>query len=188
MNELELINRCLKKEKKAWDIFVQKYSRLIYWAIKKRLVASSFRFDQDDVNCIFQEVFLLILAEDNLQQLKDVKTVSGWLAAIASNKALDFMRHRIREDRRLVPDIPVLKDDKFKQELHRRDLRNLISTVINTLSPKEKIIISLNLIENRTHQEISEIVGISINTVSTTIARSKEKLKKELQRKGIKYL
>ena len=188
MNELELINRCLKKEKKAWDIFVQKYSRLIYWAIKKRLVASSFSFDQDDVDCIFQEVFLAILEGEKLRQVKDARTIPGWLASIASNKALDFMRRRIRQERRRLTDAPALKDDKFQQELQRRELTDLINAVINTLSPKEKIIISLNLIEQRTHQEISRIVGISINTVSTTIARSKEKLKQELQRKGIKYL
>ena len=185
---MELISRCLKKEKKAWDIFVQKYSKLIYWAIRRRLASSAFNSNQDDIDGIFQEVFLAILEGDKLRQLKDAQTIPGWLVIIASNKALDFMRHRIREDRRLVPDLPVLKDDKFKQELQHRDLRDLISAAINNLSPKEKIIISLNLIENRTHQEISEIVGISINTVSTTIARSKEKLKKELQRKGIKYL
>ena len=185
MNELELINRCLKKEKKAWDVFVQKYSRLIYWAIRKRLNASGFKFVQDDINGIFQEVFLSILEGDRLRQLKDAKTIPGWLAIIASNKAVDFMRRAIREDRRLVLDTPVLKDDNFKQDLHRRDLTDLIASVINALSAKAKLIISFNLLEGRTHKEIADIMNMPVNTISTVISRVKEKLKQDLERKGI---
>ena len=188
MNELELINRCLKKEKKAWDIFVQKYSKLIYWAIRKRLSASGFKFGQDDVNSIFQEVFLSILEGDKLRQLKDAKTIPSWLVIITSNKAVDFMRRTIREDRRLIPDIPVLKDDNFEQELRQSDLIDLIANVINALSAKAKVIISFNLLEGRTHKEIADIMNLPVNTISTVIARTKEKLKQDLERKGIKDL
>ena len=188
MNELELVNRCLKKEKKAWDIFVRKYSKLIYWAIRKRLSISGFRFSRDDISGIFQEVFLSILEGGKLRQLKNAKTISGWLAIIASNKTVDFMRRTIREDRRLVSDVQVLKDDKFKQELHRRDFMGLIDSIINTLSVKARVIISFNLLEGRTHKEIADIVNIPMNTVSTIIARAKEKLKQGLEKKGIRNL
>jgi len=188
MSESELIKRCLKKEKKAWDIFVQKYSRLIYWAIRKRLSASGFKFGQDDTSGIFQEVFLSLLKGGKLRQLKDNKTIPGWLAIIASNKAIDFMRHRIREDRRLVPDMPLLKDHKFKQELHQRDLIDVIGSIINTLPAKAKVIITFNLLDGRTHKEIADIMNIPANTVSTVIARTKEKLKQGLEKKGIRDL
>jgi len=188
MNELELIKRCLQKEKKAWDIFVQKYSRLIYWAIRKRLSISSFKFSQDGIDSIFQEVFLSILEGDKLRQLRDAKMIPGWLAMIASNKTVDFMRRTIREDRRLVVDMPVLKDDNFKQELQQRDLIDLIGSSINGLSDKAKIVISFNLLQGRTHKEIANIMNIPANSVSTIIARAKEKIKQDLERKGIKDL
>ena len=188
MNEIELIKRCLQKEKKAWDVFVQKYSKLIYWAIRKRLNTSGFKFDQDSINGIFQEVFLSILEGGKLGQLKDPKIIPGWLAMIASNKTVDFMRRTIREDRRLVVDMPVLKDDNFRQELHQRDLFDLIGSSINSLSDKAKIVISFNLLQGRTHKEIANIMNMPANTVSTLIARAKEKLKQDLERKGIKDL
>ncbi|NQT28354.1 MAG: sigma-70 family RNA polymerase sigma factor [Candidatus Omnitrophica bacterium] len=188
MNELELIRRCLKKEKKAWDIFVEKYSRLIYWSIRKRLNASGFKFNQDDIKGIFQEVFLSILEGDKLGRLKAAKVIPGWLAIIASNKTVDFMRYKIRENRRLIPDAPILKDDNFKQELDQRDLFDLIGSSINSLSDKAKIVISFNLFQGRTHKEISNIMNMSINTVSTLIARAKETLKQDLEKKGIRDL
>ncbi|MCQ9207996.1 MAG: sigma-70 family RNA polymerase sigma factor [Omnitrophica bacterium] len=185
MNELELIKRCLKKDKKAWDIFVQQYSKLIYWAIRKRLTASGFKLDQDDINSIFQEVFLSILEGDKLRKLKDAQTIPGWLAIIASNKTVDFMRRAISDERRFVSDMPVLTEDKFKQKLYRRDLIDIVGSLINNLPAQVKIIISLNLLEQRTHKEIAAMMNIPINTVSTIIARTKQKLKEELERKGI---
>jgi len=184
----KIIEGCLKKDKKFWDIFVQKYSRLIYWAIRKRFGGSGFSFNQDDIDCIFQEVFLLILQGDKLLQLKDIETVASWLAVIASNKTVDFMRRKIKQNKRFVSELPEIKDNKFKEELNQRDSLELVEQLINSLSSKEKIVISFNLIENRTHREISGIVGIPVNTVSTIIARTKEKLKKELVRKGLKDL
>lgn len=184
----KIIEGCLSKDKKSWDIFVQKYSKLIYWAIRKRLAVSSFESSQDDIDCIFQEVFVSILNGGKLFQLKDIKIIATWLAVIASNKTVDFMRRKIKEDKRFVVEMPVLKDDKFEEELYKRDLLNVLGNIIDTLSVKEKIVISLNLIEGRTHKEIAEITAMPVNTVSTIIARTKEKVKKGLEKMGLKDL
>ena len=147
MNESQLISSCLKKDKRAWNIFVQKYSRLIYWAIKKRFSGSNFNFNQDDVDYIFQEIFLVILQGDKLFQVKDIKAISGWLAVVASNKTVDFMRQKIKEDRKLVVNMTEIKDEKSEQELYDRDLMNVVSSFINTLPAKQKAVISLNIVK-----------------------------------------
>ncbi|MCK9615101.1 MAG: sigma-70 family RNA polymerase sigma factor [Candidatus Omnitrophica bacterium] len=185
MNETELIGRCINKEKQAWDIFVERYSRLIYWAIRKRLKASSFTFSEDDVQNIFQEVFLSILEGEKLTQLRDAKLICSWLAMIASNKAFDFMRGTLRNKQRFIADVILLKNKDCEQNLSDRETINILENIINTLSDREKIIISLNLLEEKTHKEISGILGIPINTASTIIARTKEKIKKELGKYGI---
>ena len=185
MSESELIKRCIKKDKKAWSVFIQKYSRLVYWAIRKRLAASDFSSHETDIEDIFQEVFLTILKGDKLLQLKNPKFIPGWLSMVASNKTVDFMRQKSRRDQALVVDVPVFRDCSFEQDLLSADMIAVIKEVINALSDKERIIISLNLLEERTHKEIAQIAGMPINTVSTIIARTKEKLKKELEKRGI---
>jgi len=184
----KIIEGCLRKDKKSWDIFVQKYSKLIYWAIRRRLALNSFDFKQDDIDCIFQEVFLSLLYGNKLAQIRDTKMIASWLAVAASNETIDFIRRKIKQNKRFVSELPEIKDNRFKEELNQRDLLELLEHFINNLSSKEKIVISFNLIENRTHREIASIVGIPINTVSTIIVRAKEKLKKELVRKGLKDL
>ncbi|MFA6280927.1 MAG: sigma-70 family RNA polymerase sigma factor [Candidatus Omnitrophota bacterium] len=185
MDEAELIVRCINKDKKAWDIFVERYAKLIYWAIKKRFSASSFSFNEYDAQNVFQEVFLTLLENDKLVQIKDTKLISGWLAMVASNKTIDFMREKISSNQYFAAGF-VFADNECSQQLLSREITGIVKELIDGLRDKEKIIISLNLFDGKTHQEIADMLGVSINTVSTTIARVKEKLKKELEKKGIK--
>ena len=185
MKDSELIKRCTKKDKKAWSLFIDRYSRLIYWAIRKRLTRSGFYHDEADVEDIFQEVMLAILKGDKLLQLKDLKYLPGWLSIAASNKTVDYMREKLSSKQGLVVDIPEFIDDTFAHGLLEKDTISLIKEVIKALSDKERIVISLNILENRTHKEIAQMAKMPVNTVSTIIARTKEKIKKELKKKGL---
>ncbi len=182
MNSSRLIQRCIQKDKKAWRVFLKKYSRLIYWAIKKRLAAINSDSQQCDIEDIFQEVFLTLLKQDKLSQLKDEKTLPGWLAMIASNKTTDYMRRKFRNRENLIVEFPNFADYSFEQNLLKRNTFSLIDKIIESLSTKEKLVISLNILEEKTHKEISEITKIPLNTVSTVISRTKEKIKNELKK------
>ncbi len=177
MSEQELINRCLRKDKKAWSRFVDKYSRLVYWAIHRRLNISKFEYDQADIEDIFQEVFLTILKGDRLQQVNQVKKLSGWVAMVASSRAFDFMRKKIRRREDFNLDSLGLETEAIDEQ------PILVQEIIDNLPERERRIISLNLLEARTHAEIAEILNLPINTVSTIIARTKEKLRKIIERK-----
>jgi len=184
MNDAELIKRCLSKDKKAWNLFIQKYSRLIYWAIQKRLSLSGFSCNQADIEDIFQDVFVTILRDNKLLQLKNAQYLAGWLSMIASSRAVDFMRRKAHREHSLVVDPPALKDITLTQQLSDRDFAAQIKEIVASLSDRERIIISLNVLEGKTHKEIAHIVGSPINTISTVIARTKEKIKNKLRKRG----
>ncbi|MBN3041018.1 MAG: sigma-70 family RNA polymerase sigma factor [Candidatus Omnitrophica bacterium] len=186
MNEVKLISRCLKRDKKAWDIFVDKYSKLIYWSIRKRAAASSFELSQDDIDSIFQEVFLSVLENKRLLQLKEEKAITSWMAVISFNKTVDFIRVKIRQGQRLVPDEMIPAASDCRQDSSYKELMAVVKSALATLSPRKRMVLALNLLNNRTHQEIAEMMSISINTVSTIISRAKLELKQELTRQGIK--
>ena len=187
MDEAELIRKCLLKDKTAWSIFIDKYSRLIYWAIRKRFIISGIKFEDDDVRVIFQEVFVLILEGDKLFQLKDPKSLAAWIVMVASNRVVDYTREKIRFERRFVSDNPVFEEDTIEAELYYRDAMNQVKSVIENLSHKEKIIFSLNILENRKHKEIGRIFKMPVNTVSTIISRAKKRVREELIKRGVDY-
>ncbi len=182
MRVSKLIRGCIKKDKRAWEAFLKKYSRLIYWAINARLEAINSGYQQSDIEDIFQEVFLALLKNGQLGQLKDKKALPGWLTMVASNKATDYMRKKFRNREELVCDFPNIVDYSFEENLMSRNTFFLIDKIINNLSSKEKIVISLSILEEKTHREISQITSTSINTVSTIVSRAKEKIKKELKK------
>jgi RNA polymerase sigma factor (sigma-70 family) len=182
MDKIKLIRLCLRKDKKAWKIFLKKYGKIIYWAIRKRIEKITSQYQQNDIEDIFQEVFLTLFEGNKLSQLKNIQFLPGWLAMVSSNKTIDYMRKKISNKENLTIDFTTFKDNSFKESLLNRDDFAVVNATIENLSDKEKIIISLNILEEKTHQEIAEITNLSINTISTIIARTKEKIKNNLKK------
>ncbi|MCF7871386.1 MAG: sigma-70 family RNA polymerase sigma factor [Candidatus Omnitrophica bacterium] len=171
----------MEKNKKAWKIFLNRYGKLIYWAIHQRIEKINSQYQQNDIEDIFQEVFLTLFEKNKLNQLKNIKFLPGWLAMVSSNKTIDYMRKKYNNREDLTIDFAAFKDNNFKESLLNREDFILVNTIIGNLSNKEKIIISLNILEEKTHQEIADITRLSINTISTIIARTKEKIKNNLE-------
>ncbi len=182
MSNSKLIKLCLKNNKKAWKLFLKKYSRLIYWAINKNLARGSFNQQQNEAEDIFQEVFLSILEDKKLQQVKNIDLLPGWLAMVASNQTIDYMRRKNRIKESLVAEFPITGSQSLQEKISGQDTFSLVDKVIENLSNKEKIIISLNLFEDKTHKEIAGILSLPVNTVSTIIFRTKEKIKSKIKK------
>lgn len=185
MSDPELIKRCLKQDKQAWDIFIDRYAKLVYWAIRKRLALSNSVYNQANVEDIFQEIFIAILEDAKLSQLKDPAKLSNWLVTLTLNQTSSFLRKIQNQNLRIDLDMALLRDDSFGQALLTRDELLVIEDVIDNLSKKEKKVISLCLLEGETHKRIGEILKMPVNSVSTVVARAKEKIKKELIKRGI---
>ena len=79
----QLIEGCIKKDKRSWDIFVERYSKVVYWAIRDRLKRFGYNFEDEDINDIHQDVFIALWSGDKLAQLKERDKAAGWLAMVA---------------------------------------------------------------------------------------------------------
>ncbi len=182
MADAHLIKKCLKKDKESWQIFLSKYSRIVYWAIHNQFSRNKFSCSETDIEDIFQDTFLTILENNKLAQLKDIRSVSGWLAMIASNKTIDYIRKKISLKEELVIDFPKIGNFQQEEEMLSRDYSALINEIIEQLPDKEKMVISLNLLENKSYKQIAKIMSLPINTVSTIIFRTKEKIRNKLKK------
>lgn len=198
----DLIDRCIKGDKRAWDEFVGRYSKLVFWAVKHRLGRFGYNFSEEDVKDIHQDVFFFVYTKRKLAQLKDKSKVAGWLAMVAATCAADYMRNSRRQS---PPDAMSIyaninrNGDEFAlegtiaadaqdppSELDRAELKGVAQRTINALPAKERLILTLNLLENKKHREISEMLNMPANTVSTIISRAKEELKRRLEDIGYK--
>src|SRR3989338_4455114 len=202
----ELIKNCIKKDKRAWDIFVERYSKVVFWAIRDRLKRFGYNFDEGDIEDIHQDVFISLWSDNKLAQVKDRSRVAGWLGMVAGNAAIDYFKNMKRQsppnslslyeeiyksgdggDKTLEDVLPSQDAGPWKRA-HLNDIFELVDSAINSLKPKEKIVVKLNLLHGMRHRDIAEALKMPVNTVSTTIARAKEDLKVKLRRKCIKDL
>jgi len=202
-SDRELIQGCLAGDKKAWDFFVERFSRLIYWSIRKTLEKSAFVSRPDLADDIFQEIFKRILEHRELEKLREAGNLRQFLVVMAMHAALDKIKSLRRQESRDVslekeflpkdsgePVIlaDVLSDGSLDPSARvisdERDLA--ISEILERLSPKERTCVEWHYMDGKAHQDIAAILGLPVGTVSSIIQRTKEKLQVSFERKGLK--
>ena len=78
----------------AWDLFIERYRRLIFGVIHR------YAADRDDVMDVFATVCAALRADDFARlrrcaaQLQPDRPISTWLVVVIRNLAIDWLRHR----------------------------------------------------------------------------------------------
>ena len=158
----------------------------IYKLYYKAMYNTSLRIVNDTMEAedIMQEAFLQ--AFQRIHSYTGVGSFGSWLKRIVINKSLDVIRKRKNlvsmEDEKL--DFPDIAEETREEEilLQVADVKQAISEL-----PEEyRVIISLFLLEQYTHEEISEMLQISNNLSRTRLVRAKQKVLKILKEKKLK--
>lgn len=154
-----------KETEKEFIELIEQHSRLIY------KVCFMYASDRDELNDLYQEVLI------NLWRSHDVfrgeSKYSTWIYRIGLNTCVSYIRQKSRKPS-LVP-LTVDLESITEDETHVEQLRELYR-LINQLSKIEKAIVLLYL-EEKSYDEISEIVGITRGNVGVKLNRIKTKLK-----------
>lgn len=169
-------------ERGAWDTFVERFAKLIYWSIRRTLETSSFKSRGDLVDDIFQEVFAELFEKGSLKKLRDAKNIRRFLVVMAAYRTSNKVRelsHDVKKNVGLDHEAVYRMPDAMDGETER-----LVGDVIAQLKPKERYCVEQHYMHGRTHAEIAEVLGLPRDTVSSVIRRSHEKLQKKLKEKG----
>jgi RNA polymerase sigma-70 factor (ECF subfamily) len=105
----------------------------------------------------------------------------AWLAVVARNVALDYMRRNKKAFSELSLDIPgegveALEKAADSEKLNLETLESIRTLLLN-LSPQERKVVSLFYMYGYTYAEIAEHENISSKTVQTFLARARGKMK-----------
>lgn len=192
MDELELINRCIQKDHLAWDEFVKKYSTLIVGAAQNRLKKYGFYLERHEIDDIKQNTLFSIWEDNKLEAVKNPKDISYWLAMVAGNKAIDYVRKYSKEgllkskslfekigDAEFIEIIPS-EGMLASEEAARSEISKKVSEAIESLPAPERLIIKLHILDEKKYYEIADMLRLPRGTVSTHMRRGKEKLRKIL--------
>jgi len=183
--DIEYIKQALDGDQRAYTEILKKYRAPLY-NLLYRMVRN--KMETED---LVQEAF--IKAFNSLASFNDDYAFSTWLYKIAINNCIDHFR---KKKLKTFPiDKPIeSKDGSIKREfpdvsyqpdqyLLSREKDKLINEAIQNLPPKYRIAIVLRHNEDKSYEEISEIMGIPLGTVKARIFRAREMLKKQLKHK-----
>ena len=179
MTEKELIARLKSGDEEAFNIFFERYKSTIYnFGLK-------FCGNREDASDILQET--LLNAFKYIKNFKGESKLSTWLYRIASNAC---QKKKISE--RNIVSFDELEDNqihslnKHEETPHitfeRKEIERLIQKAILHLPEQYRIPLILKDIEGLNHQEIAEIMGITVTNAKVRLHRARVMLKNIVER------
>jgi len=98
-----------------------------------------------------------------------------WLCKVCVNACLEYNRKYLRKVK-IEEHIDKIEEDWSENLGEEVD----IPAILQMLTPAYRTIFNLYVIEEYKHQEIAEMLGISVNTSKSNLSRAKEMLRKKL--------
>lgn len=145
--------------------------------------------DSDDADTATQDAFLKAYRALEKQE-SVIDDPAKWLTRIAVNTCLDKLRSRRwqfwrkrpnQEDEEVIlamapATAPDAEDQFFASQIGRR-----IHAALERLSDRQRAVFTLRHYEDRSLDEIAELLGLDVGTVKAHMARAVSKLREELR-------
>lgn len=142
-------------------------------------LCSAYTNSQEDFEDYYQEVCLQIWrSKDNFREKSEWST---WVYRISLNVCLTLLKKKKNNSQHFVSD--TLPNDESEDNYAFTDESlNLLYDAIRKLSEIDRAIVMLYL-EEKSYQEIGDIIGTNANNIGVRVARIKIRLKKILDGK-----
>ncbi len=185
----EMIKLVIDNNEEAKEEMVYRATNIVYYSIKA-LIKNE--YDRED---IMQECFIKII--NNIASLKDSSKFESWVKTLAANTARDWLKKNKpivfseieKDDDDYISSIEDTDDSiNPNYQIESDEADSLINELLDELSDKHRLVISMNVLQDMSIRDISESLGCSEGTVKSRLHYAKESLKDkilELRKKGV---
>ena len=112
---------------------------------------------------------------NHIQKFENKGSFEGWIRRIMVNECLTFLRSN--KTLIYVDDTRVANYDEVDDEVENEWLDFNVQDVLDQLSEPYRLVFNLHILEDYSHQEIADLLNISVSTSKTQLFRAKAKLK-----------
>jgi len=182
-NDLQLIERALNGDQQAFKEILDRYRGPVFSVIVKMVR------NKEEAEDLAQEAF--IKAFNSLSSFNAQYAFSTWLYKIAINNCIDhFRKKKLKvcsldkpmtakdgDIKREFPDVNLTAD----RDLLDTEKNKIIQDAIEELPEKYRMSIVYRHQEEKSYEEIAELMDIPLGTVKARIFRAREMLKKKLK-------
>ena len=175
-NESEIIEGCLKGERKAQQHLYETYSRK-FFAICLRYIK-----DRDLAEDVMIESFMKIF--EKLNQFESKGSFEGWIRRIVVNECLMYLekQRNLYREIGLERIFPEANQASPSDNLDWEDLEKML----RYLPIGYRTVFELFALKGWSHEEISRQLGISENTSKSQLSRARVQLQRLLHFRNLK--
>jgi RNA polymerase sigma-70 factor (ECF subfamily) len=168
-----------KKDPEYFAVLVERYVPKLTRYIRRRSLATS-----DDIDDLLQNIFIKVYR--NINEYNSSLLFSSWIYRITHNEMIDWYR---REKRRATLSLDddaqdiiskLISEDDQTTRFSNEEQKQYIINTLNGLDEKYKEILLLRFFEEKSYEEIADILKIPAGTVAVRINRAKKQLQKSL--------
>ena len=173
--EKEILIRLIQGDELAFEKIYRLYSPGLYGKLLKLLKSVP------QTEEILQDVFLKIW--DYRASIDPEKSFRAFLFKIAENKAYDFFRKAAR-DKKFEAELIALSTLNYLalEEFVAGDEKSvLLENAIHKLPPQRQQVFRLCKLEGKSYREVSELLGISLSTISDHIVKATKSVRDHLE-------
>jgi len=126
---------------------------------------------------ILQDVFIKIWS--NRASIDLDKSFRSYLFRIAENKVYDFFRKAAR-DKKIQAELFVVATEEYEhieEMIYTKENAFLLQKAIDSLSPQRQQIFRLIKLDNKSYNEVSSQLGISVSTISDHIVKANKAIR-----------
>lgn len=184
VDESRLIEQVRAGRAEAFEYFVHRYNRKI------TRVAYRLLRDAGEADCAAQESFLK--AYRNLNDFREGSTFETWLTRICINWCKDRLKRRrlvfyfhqaspSGEEETGPHELTAHPDPSPERRAMSREIRDRLSTAMESLSPRQRTIFVLKHLEELSIPEIAGITGLDSGTIKSHLFRASRKIRERLE-------
>jgi RNA polymerase sigma-70 factor (ECF subfamily) len=168
--DAELVKAVLNGEKHVFTELVRRYERPV------RAVALDVVGDYHMATDVSQDAF--IKAYERLAELRRPEAFGPWLMKITRRCALDSVRRRSKETRLETKNAATSENPNGQLD---EEKQRLLAAVVK-LPKVEKQVVMLRYLGDNSVNDVAEILGRNVGTVTKQLSRARVRLRKILER------
>jgi len=166
----ELILKCKKQDIKAQGELYKKFSGILFSVCLK--YSPNYHEAEDSL----QDAFITIFKR--IEQFKGKGSFEGWMKRVTVNTVLQKYRKQkvfnLTNEEQLEEEVVVEVEDNSVP-------LDYLLKMVQELPDRYRLVFTMYVLDNYSHKEISELVGISVGTSKSNLARARGILKTKVE-------
>ncbi len=174
LTDEQLVEIIREKDRELYSEIIKRYQVKLSHYLRK------FIYDSDEIEDVLQTVF--IKTYKNLYGFDIQKKFSSWIYKIAHNEAINHLKKNFKGQLTLEEVEYRIIDEKINlpERIDKILLKKKVEKCLSNIKLKYREPLILFYFEQKTYEEISDILRIPKSTVGTLISRGKKIFKENL--------